>query len=425
MKPKVYLCEENLRALIRGAKKNPATVFVKEHRGEDVFHVLFGDDARQASSETIGKIYLAPSSEKIAQALSEFEALDASKQSVLGAFVEIDGENVRAARARLKRGLDVVECDLHFVPLKSDLYSRSKGLLETDALARKRAMIIGLGSFGSTIAVELAKAGVGNFVLMDFDRLDVSNVARHACGLNDLGRYKTRAVRDLILAKNPFANVETIERDVRECDALADLMDGAHVVICATDNNRSRFLINETALKTGTTVIYGRAFTRAEAGDVFIVNGKIAESDACYNCLVGLHHIEEEISSARQTENLPAYVAPEEREARIQVGLSSDILPICNMMVKLALLELTALDDDSPAMRELRSELTYNYYFWANRREKIFRAFEPFNDAKGLPTILKWHGALIEKNKQCWACGSPELMLEELKKGINGQELPV
>ena len=61
-----------------------------------------------------------------------------------------------------------------------DFYSRSAGLIENGALMKKRVLIIGLGSFGSVIAVDLAKAAVGNFALMDFDRLERHNIVRHA-----------------------------------------------------------------------------------------------------------------------------------------------------------------------------------------------------------------------------------------------------
>ena len=56
--------------------------------------------------------------------------------------------------------------------MQQDFYSRSSGLIENDALSTKRVLIIGLGSFGGTIAVDLAKAAVGEYAIMDFDRLE-------------------------------------------------------------------------------------------------------------------------------------------------------------------------------------------------------------------------------------------------------------
>src|SRR5207237_3839927 len=104
------------------------------------------------------------------------------------------------------RGKQQIEsCPVQAVPIREELFSRVHGLYETNVLAGKTVLIIGVGSGGSTIALELVKAGVGNFLLVDPDRVEVANVVRHLCGLSDLGRFKTKAIRDLILEKNPFA----------------------------------------------------------------------------------------------------------------------------------------------------------------------------------------------------------------------------
>ena len=133
-----------------------------------------------------------------------------------------------------------------FIPAKADLYSRSKGLLEIGVLAEKHVAIIGLGSFGANIAVELAKAGVGSFSLIDFDRVELHNLSRHACGINDLGRLKTDAVADLIWGKNPYAKVEKLPLDINnDIELLHTEVQKADLVICATDNNRSRFCLSQ------------------------------------------------------------------------------------------------------------------------------------------------------------------------------------
>ena len=97
--------------------------------------------------------------------------------------------------------VEVFECledkwqkrDVNFIPSHQELYSRNKGILEINILETKRVMIVGLGSFGSQIAIELAKAGVGSFSLFDFDRVELHNLARHTCTINDLGRLKIDA----------------------------------------------------------------------------------------------------------------------------------------------------------------------------------------------------------------------------------------
>ena len=292
------------------------------------------------------------------------------------------------------------------IPARGDLFSRSKGILEVGALAGKRVMIVGLGSFGSQIAIELAKAGVGSFALMDFDRVELHNLARHTCGLDDLGRLKTDAIRDAILGKNPYAEVDRFPINInRHLDLMDSEVRRADIVICATDNNESRFNLSHALVRAGRTGIFGRAVTRAEGGDVFIYR----PGGACYCCMVGnmwFWQNDEEISdeaSARRNGTIPSYMSAEDAGAVVQVGLSSDIEPITNMMVKITLMELSrGLDTGISA---LENELTCNYYMWANRRERRHANWAAMPNAGAMPTILRWYGANIERSAGCCVCG--------------------
>lgn len=291
-------------------------------------------------------------------------------------------------------------------PAREEMYSRSEGLIENGVLANKRVLVIGLGSFGGTIAVELAKAAVGEYSIMDFDKLETHNIVRHACSLRDVGRYKTDAAEDLILGKNPFAKVDKFRMDVK-ADPIASEREiaKADIVIVATDNNDSRFFINKYLIKHGKVGIYGRANTRAEGGDVFVQR----PGGPCYGCLVGTASFDqaaEEVSSeeaGRRSGHIAAYTAPEDAAAVVQVGLSSDIAPITNLMVKLALVELSRGTDSG--ISALEDELVYDYWMWANRRERRFKNWSPMPKAGNMPTILRWYGARIKKFDGCAACG--------------------
>ena len=107
-------------------------------------------------------------------------------------------------------------CVVNKIPSIDSLYSRTKGLIELDLLAKRRVLIIGLGSGGGAIAVQLARTGIGHFVLADFDRVELHNLSRHVCSLNDLGRLKTDALYDAIKGKNPYAEVKRLPIDVNK-----------------------------------------------------------------------------------------------------------------------------------------------------------------------------------------------------------------
>lgn len=306
-------------------------------------------------------------------------------------------------------------CELHFIPSKDELYSRNKGILELNVLESKRVMIVGLGSFGSQIAIELAKAGVGHFALFDFDRVELHNLARHTCTTKDLGRLKTDAIYDAIIGKNPYAEVVRYPVNINmhvEDGLLDDEVAKADIVICATDNNQSRFNLSEALVRHQKTGIFGRAITRAEGGDVF----RYRPGGPCYCCLVGagtFNAAEEEITdiaSARRDGRIPAYMSQADAEAVVQVGLSTDIEPICNLMVKLTLVELSR--GQASGISSLENDLVYDFYMWANRREIKYANWAPLPNAGNMPTVLRWYGVRINKNEGCPVC-SHHIVLDE------------
>jgi molybdopterin/thiamine biosynthesis adenylyltransferase len=257
------------------------------------------------------------------------------------------------------------------------------------------------------VAIELAKAGVGKFKLFDFDRVELSNIARHTCGINELGRYKTHAIRNAILQKNPFANVSTFEININEnIDLLISEIKDVDIILCLTDENRSRSRLNSIAVEHKKKIIYGRAITRAEAGDVFRYIPD--ENKPCLACLIGkglFNFQQEEISSERQANrDLPAYTSAEDRTAAVQVGLSSDILPICNLIVKLTLVELSK--SLNSGLSSLEEDLVADYYFWVNRRENKYRDLPKMEYKANQLSILRWYGVRVNKDDSCLTCNN-------------------
>lgn len=70
-----------------------------------------------------------------------------------------------------------------------------------------RAAVCGLGGLGSNIALALARAGLGTLHLIDFDRVDLSNLNRQQYSFSQLGLYKTEALRENILSAAPYCRV--------------------------------------------------------------------------------------------------------------------------------------------------------------------------------------------------------------------------
>ena len=220
-----------------------------------------------------------------------------------------------------------------------------------------------------------------------------------------MGRYKTYAVRDYILQKNPFASVKTLEIDVNEkAEECTKALAKVDIIIAASDNDKSRFLLNDIALKYKIPAIFGRAITRAIGGDVLRVR---PYQGPCYNCLYSqeLRNTEEEISQReRQAKKfLPDYTSEENLNAVVQVGLASDIAPITNFMVKLALVELSK--GTNSGISSLEEDLIADFYIWANRREYVYEGWSKLEYNFNKPSILRWYGAKVERDPNCMVCG--------------------
>ncbi|MCK4341181.1 MAG: ThiF family adenylyltransferase [Phycisphaerae bacterium] len=289
------------------------------------------------------------------------------------------------------------------VPVKQELHSRISGLLETDVLKDKCVFEGGLGSGGAPAIMELAKAGVGRFLLMDHDRLEVANITRHIAGLADVGRYKTKVMAELIRGKNPDADVQAWEtkicwdsiEHVRQCVRTADL------VLCGTDEPVSRNILNSVCVEEDTPLIMAGAFRRAYGGQVLRVR---PHRSPCYQCFVMSlpdQARDHEIATADQAQR----IAYSDRDVPIEPGLSTDIAPISQMVAKLGVQEL--LQDEPTTMRSLDEDLVAPWYIWINRREQgtEYEKLPPLGFSLDGFRILRWYGIELERRPDCPCCG--------------------
>jgi len=144
-----------------------------------------------------------------------------------------------------------------------------------------RVLIIGLGGLGSPVAMYLAAAGVGHLVLCDDDQVDLSNLQRQIIhSTSDLGGDKVTSAKQSLLELNPEIKISTFNFRLDETQ-LAEQMSKADVVIDASDNFTTRFLINRISVKTQTPLVSGAAIKTE--GQISVFN-QTSESP-CYQCL--------------------------------------------------------------------------------------------------------------------------------------------
>lgn len=109
-------------------------------------------------------------------------------------------------------------------------------------LQSSRVAIAGLGGLGSHVAVMLTRAGLGALSLIDFDRVDVSNMHRQAYSLPHIGQPKVQALASLLRDINPYVNLELIEQRVTPDNVLA-LLSQHHYVCEAFDHAESKAML--------------------------------------------------------------------------------------------------------------------------------------------------------------------------------------
>src|SRR5712692_4959894 len=142
--------------------------------------------------------------------------------------------------------------------MQDSLFARITPLFDIGLMASARVLIAGCGSGGGSVALQLAMSGIVNFTLADNDTLEPENVIRHVCGLRYVGQRKVDALADVLRDRNPKVDATALDTDLLQCDDLDDHVAAATVVVLATDNEPSRYRLNDSCVRTGTPFVVGR-----------------------------------------------------------------------------------------------------------------------------------------------------------------------
>ena len=161
------------------------------------------------------------------------------------------------------------------------LFARIAPLFDVGQLGDAKVLIAGCGSGGGHVALQLAMSGVKKFALFDHDVLEIENVIRHVCGLRYVGQKKVDALSDVLLDRNPSITIERHDVDLMSLPDLADHVKKSSVVVLATDNEPTRYKLNEICVQTQTPFVVGRVFTRGIGGEVFSYRPGVSGCLAC------------------------------------------------------------------------------------------------------------------------------------------------
>ena len=164
-------------------------------------------------------------------------------------------------------------------------YSRQIVIPQIQASGQERirnakVLCIGAGGLGSPALMYLAAAGVGTIGIVDFDTVDETNLHRQVLyGQSDIGKKKVDVAKSKIEESNPLVSVTTYPVRVNPSNVL-EIMAGYDIVIDATDNFATRYLINDAAVLLNKPYVWGSVNRFDGQAAVFW-----SALGPCYRCL--------------------------------------------------------------------------------------------------------------------------------------------
>jgi len=164
-------------------------------------------------------------------------------------------------------------------------YSRQIVIPQIQASGQERirnakVLCIGAGGLGSPALMYLAAAGVGTIGIVDFDTVDETNLHRQILyGQSDIGKKKVEVARTKIQESNPLVTVNTYSVRITTTNVL-EIMTDYDIIIDATDNFATRYLINDAAVLLNKPYVWGSVNRFDGQAAIFW-----SSLGPCYRCL--------------------------------------------------------------------------------------------------------------------------------------------
>ena len=209
-------------------------------------------------------------------------------------------------------------------------------------MAQKRVVILGCGSVGSLVAMELARAGVSYFLLCDADIVEYHNVCRHQCGITDVGDLKVNALSRKLQNINPNIKIirfEGIVQNLPKSTLDEFCVANQTIFVGCADNRDADIYANRISIYYAAAFLSIGFWERAYAGEIFYhIPGK---GMPCYECALGNGGN----ISARAQANHHVYSNQENTEGlKFEPGISVDINFITTIGIKLIIDILNSTD---------------------------------------------------------------------------------
>ena len=165
-------------------------------------------------------------------------------------------------------------------------YSRQIVLKNVGTIGQKKilnsnVLIVGVGGLGCPIVDYLTRAGVGKIGIVDYDKVDASNIHRQSIyTLKDIGKYKVEVLKKKINDINPDTKTKIYKKKITKKNAYK-ILNQFDIIVDGSDNFKTKFLLNQFANNLKKIFIVG-AISKYD-GHIFSFNFK-RNNEACLKC---------------------------------------------------------------------------------------------------------------------------------------------
>ncbi|MFC3092909.1 HesA/MoeB/ThiF family protein [Alteromonas sediminis] len=150
------------------------------------------------------------------------------------------------------------------------------------AITQAKLMVVGVGGLGCPVSQYLVASGVGSLILIDHDKIELSNLQRQFLfNESDIGKYKVDVAAERLRQQNPNVHLDTRVADVLNVD-IASLVNQVDIVLDCTDNIQTRYFINQVCVQQQKVLISASA--AGMHGQLVSFNFADPTSP-CYRCL--------------------------------------------------------------------------------------------------------------------------------------------
>ena len=126
-----------------------------------------------------------------------------------------------------------------------------------EKLKKAKVLVIGAGGLGCPILQYISTAGVGTIGIVDFDKIEIHNLHRQILYTeNQVGQAKATTAKSVLETLNPLISIITFEEKLTTENAFQIIQD-FDVIVDGCDNFATRYLVNDTCVTLGKSLVYG------------------------------------------------------------------------------------------------------------------------------------------------------------------------